>query len=190
MFSLSSMCVKIHTSSVDITLRLKTAPVAVPPCQMWCCRVIDQEKRGLKVASCLPVCLFSLQWGGERVLRMPIKPVMVRSLSRRADDWQAWQAGWVVHVVALINCQRLGYTWADGTNMEVDGEQNHFFFVKQRVRNWGRLKLRCSPTEWSGCFFFFFPFLFRAIDLRSTICCFLQSGLSSWGTKCTAFIRG
>lgn len=85
---------------------------------------------------------------------MPIKPVMVRSLSRRADDWQAWQAGWVVHAVALINCQRLGYTWADGANMEVDGEQSHFF-VKQRVRNWGRLKLCCSPTEWSGCFCFF-----------------------------------
>ena len=52
--------------------------------------VIDQEKRGLKVASCLILCVYSAysDGGGERVLRMPIKPVMVRSLSRRSDDWQ------------------------------------------------------------------------------------------------------
>ena len=49
----------------------------------------------------------------RNVLRMPIKPLMVRSLSRHADDWQGWQAGWAVHVVPLINCQQLGCTWVN-----------------------------------------------------------------------------
>lgn len=187
MFSLLWMWVRIQTCSVDVTQRLKNAPVAVPPCQMWCCRVIDQEKRGLKVASCLPVCLFSLQWGGERVLRMPIKPVMVRSLSRRADDWQAWQAGWVVHVVALINCRRLGNTWADGANMEVNGEQNNFF-CETKGEKLRQIKASLLSDRMKWMVFFFF--LFHAIDLRSTICCVLQSGLSERGTKRTAFIRG
>lgn len=114
---------------------------------------------------------------------MPIKPVMVRSLSRRADDWQAWQAGWAVHVVPLINCRRLGYMWADRANMDVDGESRTraciiFFFLWNKGWEIGaELSFAALRQNEVNAFFFFF-FLFHAIELRSTICWFLQSNLS------------